>query len=540
VNDRGGAPEERSRGPAAVTVARCFALAALAMLPVYDLFTLGRQSQFNYFRPAPFTLGLAAVWLGVLAAVAVTFFAIAEVVRRVASARVQRAVFAAAALLLIPSARMLLVEHPTARLATVAFLAAISAACVVSVTASRTAASVLLVLSFLVPVQIATVAWDYIRQSAPERFLSSRRAPSAQPNRLVPASVPSAAAGRVLWLVFDELDDELTFTLRPKDVQLPAIDSLRAEAVYVSGAKSATAFTVSSMPAMLLGKPLKQAKPVDADTLRMVSDDSKPFTWRKQTSVFSDAAEAGLRTAMVGWYHPYCRVLGAELDVCEQYLPQDAHESLRFENTFQQLGFFGSIRRSVHTRLGSTSVGRVFGFRPERAGGNFFRPHRAALHTAIATSAARLAADRSVGLTVVHDNVPHHPGIYDRAADSVVWRENSNYFDNLELVDVTVAAIRNAMVAAGLWDGTTVILTSDHPLREQLWRPHHQWTREEESLTSRRRRKAIPFIIKLAGQKQGLTTDSPFDTVRTRDLLRAIRHGEISTHSDVVAWMNGR
>ena len=540
MNDRSGVTEHpHPLGPAGA-VPRCFAIAAFVMLPMYDQFALGRQSELNYFRPSPFTLMLPAVWLGTLTALGVSFSAIAVAVQRLASARVQRVLFAASPLLLIPSAQMLLTEDPNARWAFIALLAATSAACAVSATALRAASSLLLILSFIVPVQIATVAWDYVSQASPERFIALPRPSRVQSNRAVADAGSSRHPDRVLCLVFDELDDELTFALRPADVQLPAIDALRSEAVYVSGAKSATGFTVSSMPSMLLGKRLKNAHKVDADTLRMTSDGSKPFTWQGQQNVFSDAKAAGLRTAMVGWYHPYCRVLGPEVDYCEQYLPVDAHEALRYESTFQQLGFWESIRKSLHTRVGSTPIARIFGVSPAPSGENIFRPHRASIHTAIAASAAKLAADSSIGLTFIHLNIPHHPGIYDRVANRITWRGSSNYFDNLELVDVTVAVIRSAMVAAGLWDATTVILTSDHPLRDEVWRTvKNQWTQEEELLTSRRKRKAIPFIMKLAGQREGVTIDSHFETVRIRGLLKAVRNGEISTDTDAVAWING-
>jgi arylsulfatase A-like enzyme len=53
---------------------------------------------------------------------------------------------------------------------------------------------------------------------------------------------------------------------------------------------------------------------------------------------------------------------------------------------------------------------------------------------------------------------------HDRHQDTLAVRQGSNYFDNLELVDITLGRIRRALEAGGLWDDTTLIVTGDHPL----------------------------------------------------------------------------
>ncbi len=76
------------------------------------------------------------------------------------------------------------------------------------------------------------------------------------------------------------------------------------------------------------------------------------------------------------------------------------------------------------------------------------------------------------------------------------------------------------------WESTTIIVSSDHWLRKALWR--------YEGETDHR----IPFMLKLAGQKKGVTYEKPFNTVLTRDLVLAILRGEITSIDEVVTWLD--
>ena len=151
-----------------------------------------------------------------------------------------------------------------------------------------------------------------------------------------------------------------------------------------------------------------------------------------------------------------------------------------------------------------------------------FREEQVASYERIRTAAKKLATDPTMGFIVVHWNVPHPQGIYDRTNNRFETRNKSNYFDNLELMDAAISELRTAMTAAGVWDTTTIILTSDHPLRPKLWGARtKQWSLEEETLTQKRRRSAIPFIIKLAGHNEGITYEGSYDVFHTRELISA-------------------
>ncbi len=144
--------------------------------------------------------------------------------------------------------------------------------------------------------------------------------------------------------------------------------------------------------------------------------------------------------------------------------------------------------------------------------------------------ARRVVANPQLDLIVVHWNVPHPPSIYDRSTqrlrDSLINVTDTSYADNLVLTDHTLGLIRRDLEASGRWDSTILIVSSDHWLRKSLWR-------YEGDVDHR-----IPFMLKLAGQKKGVTYEESFNTVLTGDLVLAILRGEITSADGVVTWLD--
>jgi len=48
----------------------------------------------------------------------------------------------------------------------------------------------------------------------------------------------------------------------------------------------------------------------------------------------------------------------------------------------------------------------------------------------------------------------------------------------------------------------------------------------------------VPFLIKLAGQKEASTYSAPFNTALTHDLILDVLKGKISTSSQVHSWLD--
>jgi hypothetical protein len=70
------------------------------------------------------------------------------------------------------------------------------------------------------------------------------------------------------------------------------------------------------------------------------------------------------------------------------------------------------------------------------------------------------------------------------------------------------------------------VVTADH------------WWRLAEPVNGQQDQR-VPFMIKLAGQKAGMEYQKSFNTVLTRQLLIEVLRGNLTTPSDVVAWLDG-
>src|SRR5262249_13365534 len=76
-------------------------------------------------------------------------------------------------------------------------------------------------------------------------------------------------------------------------------------------------WTMRSIPALVTGRLVAEAQPSSYNELTLTFDDaSEPAPWSTQPNVFSRAREIRANSAVVGWYHPYCRVIGADLTKC--------------------------------------------------------------------------------------------------------------------------------------------------------------------------------------------------------------------------------
>jgi arylsulfatase A-like enzyme len=126
----------------------------------------------------------------------------------------------------------------------------------------------------------------------------------------------------------------------------------------------------------------------------------------------------------------------------------------------------------------------------------------------------------------VHLPVPHAPHAYSRRTGKFDLGNSpiKGYVDSLALLDRTVGEIRRSMEAAGTWDAATVLFTSDHGYREA------------KSLDGKSDAR-IPYLLKLAGQKESLAYDSPFNAVLTGELLLAVLKGEVADARSAAEWL---
>lgn len=344
----------------------------------------------------------------------------------------------------------------------------------------------------------------------------------------------SSAQPRVLWLIFDEMNEHLVFADRPANLSLPNLDRLRAEGLLATNAFPPAGHTTQSIPALLTGRLIAAVKPAGPDEL-MLSFPGQPAAvgWSTQPDIFSDVRAAGFNTAAVGWYHPYCRVVGDRLTSCF-WEPISVTEGLRRVSFTQRL-----LRQDIDLLPMLPFTGKLRARLLLRTAEDYRAPVLAVYQDLLAAG-ARAATDRSLGLTYVHFPIPHPPYVYDRKNETWDITEQREYLDNVALVDRSVGELREAMERAGTWDSTTILISSDHWWRTDYWRSRKidtSWSPADQKVADRVDHR-IPFLLKMAGQKTPLTYEAPFNTVLTHDLILDIMKGRIASAEQVSAWLD--
>jgi hypothetical protein len=354
----------------------------------------------------------------------------------------------------------------------------------------------------------------------------SREQPSAP---MLPAN--SNPRPRVVWIVFDELSEDLPFRRRPETLALPEFDRLQDVALSATNAYPPAARTLQSIPALLTGRLVAAVKPAGPDELQLTfAGESEAVGWSKQPDIFSVTRTAGLNAAVVGWYHPYCRVIGNRLTKC---FWQPASENTDPEKL--------NVARAI--LLQDSQLLQLLPFTSKaRAWIAQTNPHWRSLHLAdyliLTDRAAQTAADPDINLAVIHLPVPHPPNIYDRRRGVFDTTGDAGYLDNLALADRTFGQIRAAMERNGTWEDSTVVVSSDHWWRTEYWETRTIWSAAEDRYRDEGKFHHIPFMVKLKGQNERLTYDAPFNTVLSHDLILDILKGKLAAADQVPAWLD--
>jgi hypothetical protein len=361
-----------------------------------------------------------------------------------------------------------------------------------------------------------------------------------------PASVLPARGAhspRFVWVIFDELDQRMVFERRPAYLELPELDRMVGESVSANHAVETATFTAIALPSLICGRIFANAQAVDASTLELVPQGStQRVDWRNEPNVFTRARSLGLNAALVGWHHPYCRVVGDQLIDCFA-LPS-------FHSTAALVEEARAARDGVWKTAAWLFEWQLVNLRDMFRGGEDPGSERfrdAEIQRAqqqqyfqIRDQAYRDAADPRIDLLFLHIPAPHLLPIYNRRKHNFDLDGDLDYFDNVALVDRTLGELRAAIEQAGLSDRTSLLVTADHGLRPGAWIGRMGWTEELDRLTERQPPETVPFILKLAGQKQAVRVEHVFSNVAGADLALAVLGGKVATAQQAAAWMNQR
>ena len=372
------------------------------------------------------------------------------------------------------------------------------------------------VLIFLLRVRLCRYAYAVLLYTIPFAALTSSQAlwhvanrdwPQLviKPPRIVLKETKSNIKPRVIWIIFDEWDQQATFERRPPTLQLPNIDAFSREAFSATNAYPPAGATLISIPSLFTGSLLTEVK-CDTDgklLVRAVGKD-RLRDFRQYKSLVNQFEPAGLRLAISGWFQPYSRLVSKDADI-------DVHwESALTLQGFRGEGTGATITAQLRYALMPYLV-------QKESPNTYLRIH------AYGRNAVR---DPLVDIVFLHYPIPHMPSIYDVKHGKILLQVNpevDGYFGNLALVDKTLGDILADLNISKLRDRTTIILSSDH------------WWRTSPLFDGERSHR-VPYLIQLAGERKRGVFTRPINTVHTLDLVSAILQGSIRDQSQLLAY----
>jgi hypothetical protein len=375
--------------------------------------------------------------------------------------------------------------------------------------ALRLPAVVALLLAPLLPIQLVYSFWRFEHLPPPSAYADQKSAPISP----LKANVP-----RVVWVLFDELDQSLVFDHRPRSVQLPEFDRLRRESVYADHAEAPGIYTMEAVPGMLIGKYVEHARELGPGDLSLkFADDPKPKRWSEVRNIFDDLRVEGVNSAVLGAELPYCRAIGHSLASCDWFPSGTVDIALKRPSILDRAWYLLRTRPFAFPGLSSTRYFRAPLFHEETRRRS--RAAEAASFELMRHRAGELAVDTRFQLVFMHFPVPHLLGIYDRHAGDYSTSDSSSYLDNLVLADRTLGDIRRSLERAGLWDKTALLVTSDHPLRDWIIEDAGWWNDPETASLGAIPRRYVPFLLKIPN-KAAREVHEPFNALEeVRDFI---------------------
>jgi hypothetical protein len=352
---------------------------------------------------------------------------------------------------------------------------------------TRIATVSLLIISPLTLFMFTSVVW---------RVITPRRLAESIPvNDVRPAVLPQ----RVVWIIFDEMDQHVAFSDRPAELRLPELDAFRRNALYATMATAPGTQTHYSIPALITGRSVKTVTIRDGSDLLVTFDkQTESDRFSASDNIFRQAHRMGFRTGLVGNYLPYCRILQSDLDFCAtQLIGVEAGSAASLDDMFAEQMATLLHALPFHDRLPVMSIDT--------------RKHTA-VYQGVLADAKTASANPRLNLLMIHFPIPHLPGIL-----------GPSYVDNLILVDQTLRQVRESMVRAGLWESSNILISADHGFR---LRPGFD--------------NRVPFLLKLSGQTTCVEYNGPFNTLLTRDLILFLLSQPSPTPQIVSSWLSIR
>ncbi|MGC1783715.1 MAG: sulfatase-like hydrolase/transferase [Acidobacteriaceae bacterium] len=347
------------------------------------------------------------------------------------------------------------------------------------------------------------------------RIAAAPTAPSSFDN-LRATTISPVDHPRVIWILFDELSYQQTFGDRYPGLRLPNFDELRESSTVFTDVQPVEKFTELAIPSILLGYSVRRVHYTFGNQLLVASGTKAPFhSFNPATTPFAAARLHGLTTGLVGWFNPYCGILGPYLDRCYW---TGTDEDLIPPQFSMRDGFWKDLinpwKHSVADLMRSHR-------------GTHLAARRENTYQDLMRQADRILQQPNLDFVFIHLPIPHPPGLYDRQTQQFDDSGNRSYIDNLALADKSLGQMLTPLKRSPRWTNTSVIVCGDHSWRIWLWSPMPSWTAEDEAASHGRTLDPRPVLmVHQAGQSTSETVATPFPLLRVHTILDNLVKGK--------------
>jgi Sulfatase len=322
----------------------------------------------------------------------------------------------------------------------------------------------------------------------------------------------------LVWVIFDELSYDQTFEHRAKDLQLNNFDAMRSLSTLYTNVQPEGYFTAKIVPSLLTGRPI----------------DGFHFSFKRRFSVhyegthgyvplhgsdtvFADAEKDGWRTAVVGWYNPYCGIYGDAIQNCYWTNWDKIEGPMAVRNPF--LTNISLPLMQVARELRSPS-------KADRDLCTYDVLQRQHTQLDLQDHAMQLLRTDQADFVFLHFAIPHSPNIWSRIQNDYAQHCDSSYLDNLALVDRVLGGVLTTLQASPRWKDTTLIVEGDHSWRVNSWNWLPAWTAEDDAAARNFFDTRPALLVHHAGQTQPQTEASAWPLIQVHQVVENVLQGQ--------------
>lgn len=353
------------------------------------------------------------------------------------------------------------------------------------------------------------------------------------------AALPASRKPLVFWIVFDEMDQGAVFHQTLGHLDLPNLTALRQTSVYAEHAIEVSDMTTRVIPSYTVGREVKTVRWDSTSDLMLQFEGSASFVpWTKQRTLFRDAADAGRRTAVLGYFHPYCRLFSEWAADCRAFPYSEAGDLQKWWNTLQDLPLPWAVLLQAKRAMPLPNV--VTRFDGER-----FRLWQLAVLRDTESQHARVmaqmreaildvAADPLLDFVYFHAPLPHPPALTAMPNGKPI--PQPDYTSDLKAADQMLGEIRATLTKAGRWDDASVVVTSDHTVRN-FWAGSLFLTPSLLEAIRSVKERSVPLLVKLPRQTTPLAYEEPISAILVHGIVEKLLRGDLREPNDVAGYL---